>query len=236
MARPFALASETDGVAIYTDPRTPPRIARLEYDTQPRIGALAWDEEGGKLLVKVNDIGLWSLDPLTGLSAPVNTGLAASAMAAAPAGGLLALGCDGGLLCLYGTDGLRRGAITAHTDPIASLRWSPDGRSLLSIAPNDPVRLWSLGEDRQVSFGLPNPNWTALTALAVDRARGLVAAGDELGYIHVWDRDNAEASYTALNGRVTSLAFLSDGGWRRFMRTMASAFSPWASPSPTRSC
>lgn len=206
----FALATDAGGIAIFTDPKAPPLMARVESQAGGRIGALAWDESSGNLLVEVNDVGLWTVDPVSGASVAVNENLSVSAMESAP-GGEVALGCDGGIICLYGTDGVRRGAITAHADPVALLRWSPDGRSLLSAAPNDPVRLWTRSDDRQVNYGFRNRNWSALTSLAVDRDRGLIAAGDELGAIHVWDADGVATDYSALNGRVTSLAFLSDG-------------------------
>jgi WD40 repeat protein len=208
----FALASETGTIAIFSDPKLPPLNTRIETQPAPSLGALAWDEASGRLLVEVRDRGIWSVDPATGASTAVNEDLPLSALATAPGGGEIALGCDRGTLCLFDTDGKRRGAISAHTGPVATLRWAPDGKSLLSVAPNDPVRLWSLVEDRQIAFGLPNANGTALTSLAVDAPLGLTAAGDELGNIHVWDEAGGESTYSALNGKVTAVAFLADGG------------------------
>jgi WD40 repeat protein len=206
----FALGTEANGIEIYADASAPPLVARIETQPASGVGALAWDESSGRLVVEMRDVGLWALDPQTGASAPINADLPISALAAAP-DGLLALGCDRGTLCLFGADGMRRGAIAAHTGPVAGLRWAPDGRSLLSMAPNEPVRLWSRAEDQQVNFGLASDNWTALTTLAVDRTRQLVAAGDELGYVHMWRDGVHTTSYPAAPARVTALAFLSDG-------------------------
>jgi hypothetical protein len=208
----FALVGETDFISFYSTEKATPIREYVHIQTQPApdLGAIAWDETTGKLLVEVKDRGIWSVDPATGASTAVNDNLPLSAMAAQ--GSDIALGCDRGTLCLFSTDGKRRGAIAAHNAPITTLRWSPDGKSLLSAAPNDPVRLWSLEEDRQISFGLSNDNWTALTTLAVDHEHNIVAAGDELGFIHMWDGSGTPNSFTqATPERVTSIAFLPDG-------------------------
>jgi len=79
---------------------------------------------------------------------------------------------------LYGLDGTRKAAFTGHVNSIRTVRWSPDGKALVSFAPNDPVRLWTVADDLQVTSVLPTNDWLALTSIAVDRARGFVAAGD----------------------------------------------------------
>ena len=80
-------AVEQAWLAIYTDPAQPPLTARIDIQPQPKIGALAWDEASGSLLVEVKDRGIWSIDPATGTATAVNDNLTLTALATAPVAG-----------------------------------------------------------------------------------------------------------------------------------------------------
>ena len=89
---------------------------------------------------------------------------------------------------------------TGHTGVIRTLRWSPDGNSLVSYSPDDPLRVWSASADTQILAGRVTRSPVALTALAVDYARQIVAAGDRYGALWVWTGDDPKpAQYTLAN-------------------------------------
>ena len=79
------------------------------------------------------------------------------AMAVAPAGDLLAFGHDGDVL-LVRTDGTVLRRLRGHRDFLMSLRFSPDGRFVLSTSRDRSARLWdvSTGECSSLFFGHDN--------------------------------------------------------------------------------
>ena len=64
-----------------------------------------------------------------------------------PAGRRLAVGLRGGDALVYTVeDGALYAILDAHTERVASLDWSPDGRLLATGSWDDDVRLWGMGE------------------------------------------------------------------------------------------
>jgi WD40 repeat protein len=201
----FAIAWAGAGVALYADAATPPRSVALDA----RVRMLAWDAPAGTLVYLGGADAMGTIDLATGRLAASSPAPGLTALAAAPAGGTLAAGCAGDALCLF-EHGARVAAMTGHTDPVAGIRWAPDGQALLSFAPNDPVRLWTRAGDRAVAYLRPGAAAAPLATLAVDRAAGRVAAGTDSGTVSVWFDDgrprlDLPALYPA---RVTALALL----------------------------
>lgn len=100
-----------------------------------------------------------------------------------------------------------------HQDAITRLEWSPDGTVLASSSADRTVRFWSLTADRNIAFDRTTvPVDVSLTSLAVDRNRGIIAAGGG-NSVWIWSGDEPTRTLRGsdIEGKVTSIAFLSDG-------------------------
>ncbi|MBL8598437.1 MAG: TIR domain-containing protein [Devosia sp.] len=134
-----------------------------------------------------------------------------------PDGSLLAAVCDAAVVCVYTADGKRQARLVGNSNPKVALAWSRGGTYLATSGRGDPLRIWS--PRTQVPGLISTVNTTLgpdLTALAVDRERGLVAAGDKAGYVSIWSKDGSVERYARPEqvrspGAVSSLAFLGDG-------------------------
>ena len=203
-------------VAVYADLAAPPSLTALPAEIADigMASAMDWSSVTGKIALDTDSGYLVLLDPTgqTPLS-HLQLGIKTTALEWSPTRPLIALACDQRTVCIYRDDFIAVAAFTGHTGTIASLHWTADGERLSSVAPNDPVRIWSLADDPQVASGLRAEGWPGLTALAVDRSRNLVAAGDELGTLWVWlpDTPVAQIKIPDIDASLTSLAILSDG-------------------------
>ena len=203
-------------VAVYADLKAAPVLVDLpkELASLGVVTGMDWSAATDRIAMSTDSGKIVLLDP-TGVEplSALDLGINTLAIAWSPTEPILALACDDDTICLYRDTGVRMAAFTGHTGKINVIRWSRDGTKLISTAPNDPVRFWSVSEDSHVASGLETEAWTALTSLAVDRPHKLVAGGDETGKLWVWTGDAPPKSYAAPNDMVpvTSLAFLSDG-------------------------
>jgi WD40 repeat protein len=169
----------------------------------------------GKLAVAA-ETTIAILDLASGTSFRVPRG-DAGVMAWSPDGALLAAVCNDAVVCVYTPDGKLHSRLVGNTSPRLALSWSRDGKYLATSGRDDPLRIWSPGTKIDGLLSLvsssPGPD---LTALAVDRDRGLVAAGDKAGFVKLWAGDGTMVPYARpedveFPGTVSSLAFLSDG-------------------------
>ncbi len=204
-------------VAVYGDLAAAPKLTPLPSDLASLgvVVGMDWSAVTDRIVLSTDSGKIALLDP-TGTTPPkpLDLGIATAAIAWSPTEPVFALACDTTAICLYRDTGARQAAFTGHTGKIAAIRWSIDGQSLVSLAPNDPVRVWSLAEDDQVAAGRRTPAWTALTALTVDHGRSVTAAGDETGALWVWSEGYPAPARFAIPGigkPVSSLAFLTDG-------------------------
>lgn len=219
---PIALAIKPDGTAIAVQ-TSDAQIAlfRDDFAALPQIipardasvdpgGDIAFS--GDNQLV-ITGSSTTVIDLTTGAPLSANASLDSSFAAWSPRGQVMAVACEGTTICLYGVDGTRKAAFTGHVNPVRAARWSPDGKALVSFAPNDPVRLWTVADDQQVASVLPTNDWLALTSVAIDREHHIIAAGDERGTLWFWSGFGvAEApAILGVDAAITSLAFLSDG-------------------------
>jgi WD40 repeat protein len=105
--------------------------------------------------------------------------------------------------------------LEGHSAPVNRVEWSPDGRRLASESNDGTIRIWSLEQNRDVTFAFYAERPTQLFTVAVSADGDQVAAGSEDGTIRIWDsssgkllsvvesRDNASP--------VTSLAWSRSG-------------------------
>jgi WD40 repeat protein len=205
-------------LALYADLKAAPVLVPIPKDVGGfgNVTAMDWSAVANKIALDAGGGEVLVLDPATRQLQPLNLHVLPGALEWSPTAPDLAFACDDRQICVY-RDCAKHLAMqaTGHTDVIRSVHWSPDGASLVSYAPNDPLRIWSVVQDDQVVTTRQIDTPTSLLSLAVDRTHGVVAAGDRYATIWVWIGDNPEATpYTLANlddARVTSLAFLSDG-------------------------
>lgn len=202
-------------VAIYTDAKAQPALLQIPAGASNNGVATAMDWGADHLALNTDSGKVLVLDP-AGTAAPVtiNGGTLTPALEWSPTAPLLALVCDNTSICLYRENGVRIATYSGHTGKIGALHWNTDGTMLVSIAPGDPVRLWSVEDDSQVIAHRTTEAWTALTSLAVDRTKGLIVAGDEIGQLWVWTNDQPTPQKFAIpdeQHKISSVAVLSDG-------------------------
>ncbi|MEQ1770332.1 MAG: TIR domain-containing protein [Devosia sp.] len=207
-----AVSWNPGNLAIYRSIADEPMTLALANLAPGMVTALDWST-AGKLLIVTSEGNVTLLD-LTGADATVQSMGKSIAAAWSPAASVYALGCDDHTICLYDDQGLLVDALTGHKGSIGLIRWSADGTHLASIAPGEPLRLWSAQSDRQVAWGRSVTTHNALTALAIDHAHNRTLAGDEIGPVWTWEADGAPVSYRSGTddiARVASLALLPDG-------------------------
>ncbi|MEQ1899478.1 MAG: TIR domain-containing protein [Devosia sp.] len=206
----FAVAYITNEVAVYSDARRPPVIRQTEESETPDLVGLGWEQATGSLFVLSDRGNLWTFgadggDALREMSIP-----APSRMEVSFATGRIAAGCDHGAICLF--DGISIWEqIAGHSSSATIIRWSPDGQFLLSVAPGEPARLWTMNENRGVTFAWPTDGDVALKTVAIDRARDLIAVGGSFGHVQVFDNEGLPVPYLGFDDEAASLAFLTDG-------------------------
>jgi WD40 repeat protein len=124
----------------------------------------------------------------------------------------------GVLLLLAGMHGWsRQTAVTGHTNDIRVVSFLADGRTLLSGAADDTIRLWNVPE------GTPRAIWQRVaefdaapstTVIAVSPAAGLMArAGAEQGTAEIWDiAKTARVRTIRAHAKLVDAVALSRGG------------------------
>jgi len=70
---------------------------------------------------------------------------------------------------------------------VTGLRWSPDGRRLVTVDDRNALRLWSREENRDVRYTLRTGAPASLQAIALDPSGPRTVAGDDAGRLWIWD-------------------------------------------------
>lgn len=141
------------------------------------------------------------------------------AIAITPDGRTLAGGSGEGLIYLSDLpSGRRLDVLTGHRNAIHSLAFDPAGVSLVSAADDDTIRIWhqAAGHRWQISTILQS-HTPASSAVAFSPDGKLLAVGDTVGFVHLWQGDHthsAACQHQVLSGHTNSvqaLAFRPDG-------------------------
>jgi WD40 repeat protein len=122
----------------------------------------------------------------------------ASMLAWSGDGKALAFGC-GKAVCLWVSRSMADGAVEfeqvrrllGHNGAVTCVAWSRDGSRLASLS-TDGIRVWTLDQNRDVSFALYAEAPARLSKVAVSRDGKWVAAGASNGTLRIWDSASTE--------------------------------------------
>jgi len=152
----------------------------------PGVFSLAYTPDGGTLVTAGRDGVVRRWDALTGSERPLPGGPFGyvHALALAPDGETVAVGCGSIIRLLDRAGGAERFQLRSHRNPVVDLAFSPDGASLASTALGGEVRLWDAKVGQEKRSWRHNGN-----ALAFSAGSDLLATcGWGPGTIKLWDR------------------------------------------------
>jgi WD40 repeat protein len=180
------------------------------------IRSLGWTSDGENLTVGTEQGEIITVNQKKGLvtSNRLST-RPITVQKGAPSGLQIASSCDAGFLCLltFDTSGILQNKTRFYyiPDSIVRLAWSAD-RRLVSLHPRGQIRLWNIESQGGILDALASPG-SSLTALAVDRQSGRIAAGDAQGDILIWSGvgDTSPRRIPGNANEVVHLAFSPDG-------------------------
>lgn len=202
---------DRETVASYKAPDEPVPLA-----IPPELAgrAITLDASSTGKLALLGDGSLAIVDPAAGTSRIVSTG-GTTNVAWSPTGRSLALVADSAVR-IVDADGRYVTELTGNISRNLSLQWSKQGAYLATMGSDDPLRIWSPDKQVEGLLTVRSVRGPDFTSLAIDRGRGLVAAGDKAGSITLWAKDGGASRYRrpeAVAGvaPVSSLAFLRDG-------------------------
>jgi WD40 repeat protein len=169
-------------------------IPTLQHRSLARNGAavgLAFTPQGKELWSAGQDGTLERFDVAGGdLLSLEGVGKQITALAASPAGGLLALGHTDGAITLWDAAGERAGGeFRGHTWTVYGLAFTPDGQTLVSGGADGTVRTWDVAARRERHAYRWNKSWVTCLAVAPDGMTA--AAGSDDHTVVVWDLDDA---------------------------------------------
>jgi WD40 repeat protein len=148
------------------------------------VSCLAFSVEGTSLVLGYGDGGVRLRERLTGKETILLSagGRACRAVALSRDERRLAMARESGVEVLG--PGSTRDTVLLPAGKVRCLAWSPDGLTLVSGDEDGRVRLWQAATGQELLT--LEPRLGAVTALAVDREGGLLAAGGAGGLVRFW--------------------------------------------------
>jgi tRNA A-37 threonylcarbamoyl transferase component Bud32 len=107
--------------------------------------------------------------------------------------------------------GAEAGCLRGHTDLVASVAFSPDGRRILSGSFDGTMRLWDVANAQEVRLFQRNTGWVTCVAFCPDGRRAIAGYYD--WSIRLWDLESGQElhSFDGHRATVTSLAVSPNG-------------------------
>jgi WD40 repeat protein/serine/threonine protein kinase len=209
------------------------QVLRVLYGNSQKIASVAWLPDGMLLAAGTIDgkAHLWDIksdsnEPFVTFDARIGR---ANTVTWRPDGqSLITAGEDGNIKLWEPRTGKLTHTFDKHTGPITCLAPSPNGKVLASGSPDGTIRLWDVArgrifnllrnEPRPSKTGRGEPNapqagQSAFTAVAWSPNGTLLASGDSVGNIQIWDPNSRQPkrSFRANCGSIKSLAWSPDG-------------------------
>jgi WD40 repeat protein len=102
--------------------------------------------------------------------------------------------------------GAEAGCLRGHTDLVASVAFSPDGRRVLSGSFDGTMRLWDVAKEQEIRLFQRHTGWVTCVAFCPDGRRALAGYYD--WSIRLWDLESGQElrRFTGHRAPVTSLA------------------------------
>jgi WD40 repeat protein len=121
-------------------------------------------------------------------------------------------GTDNNAIKIWNTDtGREAGYLKGHTELVASVAFSPDGRRVLSGSFDGTMRLWDVASKEEIRCFEGHTGWVTCVAFCADGRRALAGYYD--WSIRLWDLKSGEElrRFTGHRATVTSLTVSPDG-------------------------
>jgi RNA polymerase sigma factor (sigma-70 family) len=116
---------------------------------------------------------------------PITANAQEAAVAVAPNGRTLALGCRDRTLRLWDFRGQEIRRLEGHEDEIAGVAFSPDGKLLVSGSRDRTVRLWDVATGKEMQCCRGHESWVEAVAFSPDGRT--VASGGQDYLIRLWN-------------------------------------------------
>lgn len=182
------------------------------YAAANKINTVALDNDRSRFL-RAGLNGLVEIVPLEGDAAPISipniNGTVYSAVFS-PDGQTVAIGSDDpdGYLRVVQIDNPEQQTVfTGHTDDVLSVRYSNDGRELLSASKDNSAVLWNAASGERIQQ-YRGHNWWVWSAEFSENEKLIVTAGQD-GIVRVWDKRTASVTppFPGHDGPVYSAVF-----------------------------
>jgi WD40 repeat protein/tRNA A-37 threonylcarbamoyl transferase component Bud32 len=219
--RMLASTGGRDRTARLWDPETGAELGRLLHEDKNVIAARFLPDRH-TLATLVNDgegpnsVRFWNVATKALQAKPLELGLAAQALAVAPDGETLALGCLDSLVRVRRLVPFEESvALTGHEKEAWGVAFAPDGRTLASSSDDHTVKLWDVetGKERRRLEG----HDSLVSCVAYSPDGRWLATGDYHNDLKLWNEaGSVQATLRGHEAPVRCLAFSPDG------RTLAS--------------
>ena len=171
-----------------------------ELSRKEIVFALARKPRTGHIFFGGSDFAVWDLDLDKDKPEPKELGRHESYVTGLALAGttLVSGGYDGRLIWWDTESGSEVRSVDAHRKWIRCLAATPDGKILASVADDMVCRLWDVASGRLIqelhghAEKTPHDFSSMLYACAISSDGRLLATGDKVGHINIWDLDSGQ--------------------------------------------